>query len=49
MKGATLRRLPLASNQVLLEYGADRHAVNKEGKKPADVAKNAETVAALAI
>jgi hypothetical protein len=32
---------------VLLEYGADRSALNKEGKKPIDVAKNPETRAVL--
>lgn len=33
--------------QVLVEYGADRAALNKEGKKPIDVAKNPETRAIL--
>ena len=33
--------------QVLLENGADRAALNNEGKKPLDIAKNEDTKAAL--
>lgn len=33
--------------KVLIEYGADRSSLNKEGKKPIDVAKNPETRAIL--
>lgn len=46
----TAERMPimhLRGVQVLLEYGADRAAPNKEGKKPLDIAKNEDTKAAL--
>ena len=36
-----------ATCKVLLEYGADRSVLNKEGKKPIDIAKNPETRAIL--